>query len=183
MDATIAWIDVETNGKDARSGEQLLQIAVIVTDKDFNELGEVESKFYFSREDTEALYAHADDYVKNMHTVTGLWDQLSEPANPAREEFDEFLLAWLKQFSPEPGVLKFGGNSIFLDKEFMREFLPKSYEHLSYQTVDMTSVETFLVDTDGRERYSKKFTHNALDDIRESLEQARYHRNLSKPPF
>jgi oligoribonuclease len=183
MTAQIAWIDVESTGTDVRKGQKLLQIAVIVTDADYNELGEIESKFYFSPDDVKNIYAETDPFVQNMHTQTGLWDALSDETNPSHADFDEKLLAWLKELAPEAGVLYFGGNSIFLDREFMREYLPKSYEHLSYRSIDMTAIEIFLVAADGRPRYKKQLVHEAMDDIRESLDQARYHRELAKPPF
>lgn len=181
--ADIAWIDEETNGLDTRLGCKLIQIAVVVTDKNFNELGTIEAKFYYTPEEVKELRDAAVDFVKNMHDATGLWEALSDESNPRLEDFDETLLAWLKELQPEAGVLRFGGNSIFLDREFMREFLPKSYAHLSYRSVDMTSVEYFLMNTDHREGFEKKLTHEALEDIRESIAQARYHRELSVVPF
>lgn len=181
---SIAWTDVETNDVDERlPGATLLQLAAIVTDSDFNELGEIETKFYFPPRAAKAAYEHANDFVREMHTKTGLWDQLSDDANPTHEEFDETFSAWLKELQPEPGVLRFGGNSITLDRNFMRQFLPKSFAHLSYRSLDMSSIEEFLVNTDGRKKFHKAYGHEAMDDIRASLDQARYHRELSKIPF
>lgn len=183
MTAEIAWGDCETTGLDARpeAGNKLLQIAVILTDGDFNELGEIEATFYFTPEEVEAMKAKADPYVLNMHNKTGLWEQLSNPMNPSYEAFDERLKVWLETHQPEAKRLKLGGNSMFLDREFWREFLPKSFEHLSYRDINMTSVEEFFVFTENRPRYVKKLVHEAMSDIRESIEQARYHRSLNKP--
>lgn len=184
QEAEIAWIDLETNGVDTRTGEKLLQLAIILTDKDFNEIDTLEAKFYFTAEEASALRDHAIEYVKDMHDKTGLWLQVTDKnQTTSYEEFDAKLLAWMQQYQPKSRTLRFGGNSVTLDREFMREFLPTSYEYLSYQNVDMTSVEIFLMGTDNRSRYEKKLTHEALDDIRESLAQAHYHRELSKVPF
>ena len=184
MVAEIAWIDVETNGADTREGCQLLQLAIILTDLQFNEIDVLEAKFYYTPKESEVLRDNAIDYVKQMHDATGLWAQISDKdTTVSQTEFDEKLLAWMIAYQPESEKLYFGGNSINLDREFMREFLPKSYAHLSYRSMDMTSIELFLVGTDNRLKYTKKLTHEALDDIRESLAQARYHRDLSKVPF
>lgn len=179
-EAEMAWIDLESTGVDTRTGDKLLQIAVILTDLDFNEIDTIEAKFYFSPAEVEKLKAQANSFVKDMHATTGLWDRLSDEGNPTQEDFDLHLLAWLQAYQPAAKALYFGGNSITLDREFMREFLPKSYEHLSHRSMDMTSVELFLVGSDGRPRFQKKLTHEALEDIRESLAQARYNRELSK---
>ncbi len=179
MSGMIAWTDVETTGVDTREGHKLLQIAVIITDENFQELATLEQKFYYSAEAVEKLKELAGDYVTNMHAATGLWDQLPEAAETP-ETFDLKLLRWLQSNQPLAKTLLFGGNSITLDREFMREFLPKSYEHFSHRSLDMTSVENYFAFTQGRERFEKKTTHNALDDIRESLDSLLYHRKLDQ---
>lgn len=184
MKADIAWIDIETNDTDERKdGAVLLQLAVIVTDKDYNEIDSLETKFYFTPDEVVAAYEHSIDFVKEMHTNTGLWYQLSDTSNFSYEAFDRLFLNWLRALQPEAGVLRFGGNSITLDRNFMRKFLPKSFAHLSYRSVDMTSIDMFLQNADGRKQFQKDYGHEAMDDIRASLDQARYHRDLSRPPF
>lgn len=176
----IAWIDVETTGLDTRDGHQLLQLAAIVTDKRFDELATIETKFYFDKADVELLRDSSVPYVRDMHDKTELWSQLSSPVNPSHEDFDKTFSAWLREFGPA-GTLLFGGNSITLDREFMREYLPLSYDVLSYQNVDMSSVENFFMFIEDRPKFSKKTMHEALEDIRESIAQAVYHRNQTIP--
>lgn len=178
--AIIAWIDVETTGLDTREGHRLLQLACIVTDKNFTELGTIEQKFRYSPEEIEQLKELCPPVVRHMHEATGLWQELTHGME--LEEFDEVFLQWLKSLQPEPRVLYFGGNSIFLDREFTREFLPKSYEHLNYRDVNMTSVETFHLLTEERPWFPKKKVHDALSDIRESIASAVYQREQNLRP-
>ncbi len=180
-EAEIAWIDLETTGLTVPEGHWPLQIAAIITDRQFNELGVFESKIFYAKDNIHRLKELANDYVIDMHEKTGLWDQLSDETNPRLLELDELLYEWLVSFQSEALRLRFGGNSIFLDREFMRAYLPKSYSHLSYRSIDMTSVEEFFQFTEGRAPFEKKLTHNALEDIRESIAQAHYHKNLNKP--
>jgi len=179
--AEIAWIDLETTGLTVPDGHWPLQIAAIITDKNFDELGTLERKIFYTSDSVFRLKELAGDYVRAMHEATGLWDQLTDEKNPTLSILDRDLHAWLVSFQPEVGKLIIGGNSIFLDREFMRAFLPKSYAHLSYRSLDMTSVEKFFGFTEARKEFEKKLVHNALDDIRESIEQAKYHRSLTKP--
>lgn len=176
--AEIAWTDVETTGLEPSEGHKLLQIAVIITDREFNELAVLEEKFRYSEEEVQELKKLSNDFVLDMHQSTGLWDAL--PDGVPLDGYDETLLRWLQSVQPEPRRLYFGGNSIFLDRDFMRAFLPKSYSHFHYRSLDMTSVETFHNFTEGRPWFEKRKTHNALDDIRESIESAKYQRTLDK---
>lgn len=182
-EAEIAWIDVETTGDDARPqfGNKLLQVAVILTDKNFNEIDTLERKFYFPAEEVKAMRDAAVPFVQAMHDTTGLWDQLSNVENPDYEHFDQYFTEWLIARQPQPRKLRFGGNSIFLDREFMREHLSVSYKHFHYRSLDMTSVEEYFGFTEGRPWFTKKKSHDAMDDIRESIASARYHAALNKP--
>lgn len=179
--AAIAWIDVETTGVDIRDGHYLLQVASILTDEKFREISTFERKVYFSAAEVETLKIMSDPIALELHRRTGLWDALADEKNPSYDELDEQFSLWLKTFQPVPGVLLFGGNSVFLDRNFVNEFLPKSYAHLSYHDLNMTSVEAFFTFTENRPPFQKIKSHNALDDIRESIDQARYHQTKSLP--
>ena len=178
LEPKIAWTDVETTGLDTRDGHQLLQIAIIITDKDFNEIAELEQKFRYSPAEVAILKAMAPPIVREMHEKTGLWDAL--PDGTPLDEYDDVLLRWLQEIQPKARELYFGGNSITLDREFLREFLPKSYDHLHYHNLDMTSVEAFKDFTDDRPRFEKKKSHDAMDDIRESIASAKHQRDLDR---
>lgn len=182
-DAAIAWGDCETTGLDARVqfNNKLLEIAFVLTDGDFNELAEIQTKFYFTKDEVAKMRDEVVPFVREMHDKTGLWEELSNPMNPTYEQFDQRLLHFFKTFQPEPGVMWLGGNSVVLDREFMREFLPESFNYLHYRNLDMTAVEGFFSFTEDRPRYEKKLVHSAMSDIRESIAQAHYHKNLNKP--
>jgi len=181
-DVRIAWIDVETNGVDARPKHngKLFQVAAIITDGDFNELDVIETTFYFPETEAAKLRALANPYVQKMHDATDLWKNLSNLENQSYENFDNIFARWLQKHEPEPNKLVMGGNSITLDREFLREFLPKSFACLSYQSLDMSSIQRFFELIEGRPEFEKKKTHAALDDIRESIAQARWHRDYVK---
>ena len=177
---TIAWIDVETTGVEVSDGHHLLQVACIVTDDKLNELGTFDEAVFYDAVDAVFLREKvADDYVRSMHDATGLWERL--PSGLELPRLDEELLSFLQRFEAEPGKLIFGGNSQFLDRDFLRAYAPKSYRHLHYRNLDMTSVEEFFARTQGRARFEKKRTHDALDDIRESIASCRYHWHESVP--
>lgn len=174
----IAWLDVESTGISPREGDVLLQIAGIVTDGDLQEIGEgYEAKIYYTAEEVQALRARAVPFVQAMHDATGLWDSLPREGKPA-EQVDEEFLAFLKARGVEERAARLGGNSISLDRDFMATFLPASLKHLHYRNYDMTSVGGFLElyrpDIPQFDKSAK--THDAMDDIRMSIEEARWYR-------
>lgn len=175
-DRRIAWIDVETTGKTPRDGSRLLQVACIVTDGNFNELDPgFEMKIHFSKEEVAELYATTDPFVQNMHDKTGLWEALPVEGQP-REVVEEKLLEYLKLYISEPVSAKLAGNSITLDRNFLEAELPEAFEYLHYRSYDMSSIEEhYKLDAPSIPIFDKKYTHEALEDIRESIAQARYY--------
>lgn len=178
-DRRIAWIDVETTGKTPRDGSRLLQVACIITDGDLKELNEgFEMKIHYSAEEVAELFEASDDFVKNMHEKTGLWAALTTEGHP-REEVGKKLLAELKEYITEPVTAKIGGNSITLDRNFLEAELPEVFNFLHYRSYDMSSVaEHYKLNATDIPEYAKKYTHEALEDIRESIAEARYYSNI-----
>lgn len=178
-----AWIDVESTGKDPSDGSRLIQVACIITDGDLNEVSEgFEMKLYYSKDEVAEMYAVTDPYVQNMHTVNGLWNALPTEGVPAAE-VEAKLLAELKRYIPEAGMAELGGNSITLDRNFLRAELPSVLDYLSYRSYDMSSVSKHYDDNTDIPRFQKKLAHDALEDIRESIAEARYYSNIMRDLF
>ena len=175
----LVWLDVESTSLNPYVGSRLLQVAAIVTDLDYNELeGEYMSKVYFSAEDAAALRESADPYVQNMHDSTNLWNTLPE-GKPLAVISDE-VLEFLKARGVTERNARLGGNSITLDRNHLEVELPEVYNFLHYRSLDMSSVAYFLHNGFGLPYYEKQNTHDALDDIRESIAEARYYRDSLK---
>lgn len=174
----IAWTDVESTGLSPWRGSKLLQVAIIITDGNFNQIATHESKIKVSKEVAQEYKESADPYVQEMHTATGLWGKLSDEENIPLEDWDNHVHSWMLEHLPKAGVARMGGNSITLDRNHLEVYLPKVADHFSYRNLDMTSVEYFLGLTRAHGDFEKNKTHNALDDIRESINQAKYHRTL-----
>lgn len=174
METRIAWIDVETTGIEADKNS-LLQVACIVTDTNLQELGEgFEAKIYYSNEEVAVMKDNANDFVKKMHTDNGLWDSLSQGYDA--DNVQRSLLNYLKEHIDEPGTARLAGNSITLDRNFLQKNLPHVLEYLSYRSYDFSTVsglfDLYVPEVPWQE---KKKTHDALDDIRESLVEGRYY--------
>lgn len=173
----ILWGDVETDGLDPyRDGKVLLQVAFYMTDPELNLLEEDGYEAFVAWDDVDRIYEESDDFIKNMHTSTGLWERLKADDVKPLTQIDEELTQFITQFQPDRKKVWWGGNSIKLDRDFADVFLPDSYTHIGHRSVDVSSVG-FLARNWYDFTFEKKSTHNAKDDILESIEELKAYRS------
>lgn len=178
MQDIIAWVDVETDGLKAHR-KSLLEIACIITDTDLNILDDqgFEEVVLHSPDRVEQMKAETDQFVLDMHTTSGLWDKL--PYGTPVSEVDLRLFDYIRHFAPETRQARLAGNSVRLDLNFVDEWLPKTYSHLHYRFIDVTTVATLANWWNNVEVFHKVKAHTAMSDIRESIAELKYLREHS----
>ena len=153
----------------------IVEIATIVTDDDLAIVAEGPDLVVHA--DEEAL-ARMGDVVRNMHTSSGLLDQIRASTIELATAGAE-TLAFIQEHVPEPRTVPLCGNSIGTDRRFLTRWLPELEEYLHYRSVDVSSVKE-LAKRWYPEAVSKApgkhGSHRALDDIRESIAELRYYR-------
>ena len=126
---------------------------------------------------TEAL-ATMDDFVKNMHTNSGLLQQI-EASTTTLEQAADKTMAFLQEHIPEARTVPLCGNSIGTDRRFLVRWMPEIEEFLHYRSVDVSTIKElgkrWHPDAMG-DAPRKALGHRALDDIRESIEELKYYR-------
>src|SRR5688500_9169466 len=90
----LVWIDCEMTGLDLRA-DALIEVAALVTDFDLNVLGE--GIDIIIKPPAEAL-DQMIDFVRNMHEVSGLLDELEGGVTLA--EAEERVMAYLAEQCP-----------------------------------------------------------------------------------
>ena len=175
----IVWADVESDGIDPHEGCRLLQIATIVTDANLNEIGEgYMAKIWHSEEEVRRMRENTVPFVRDMHDATGLWSSLPTEGKELGQVEAE-VLAYLQAQGVEPKAARLGGNSITLDRNFLGVYLPRVLAYLHYRSYDMTSAGGFIrLCRPEVADFKKRTVHDALEDIRESLAEARYYRDV-----
>jgi oligoribonuclease len=175
MSDVLAWIDVETTGLDPHDGDELLEIACILTDTDLNQIADpITFRVYHDPGKVLRMKARTDEYVVHMHEASGLWDAVQRYKEACTlREIDGALLDYIKQHAPESRQARIAGNSLTLDLNFLKAFLPKTYEHLHYRSVDVTAIEYALTQQGFIVPRPKNPQHEALADIQDSIEQLR----------
>ena len=169
----LVWIDCEMTGLDL-GADALIEVAALVTDFDLNVLGE--GIDVVVKPPQEAL-TQMDDFVRDMHTSSGLLDQLEHGVTLADAE--EQVLDYVKKHCPEGNRPPLAGNTVATDRSFLVRDMQKLEAFLHYRIVDVSSIKELSRRWYPRAYYnapSKSGNHRALADIQESIEELRYYR-------
>lgn len=156
--------------------DALVEIAVLVTDADLEILGE--GVDVVIRPPAEAL-AQMDDFVRNMHTTSGLLEELE--GGTTLEEAQRICLQYVREHCPEAGKAPLAGNSVGTDRAFLDRDVPEFAGWLSYRTIDVSSLKELAKRWFPRVYYNtpaKHGGHRALADIRESIQELKYYREV-----
>ena len=171
----IIWVDCEMTGLD-KQRDALVEIAVLVTDADLNILGD--GVDVVIKPPAESLTS-MDPFVVNMHTVSGLLEELE--GGMTLEEAQAQCLAYVREHCPEPGRAPLAGNSVGTDRVFLDRDVPEFAQWLSYRTIDVSSLKELAKRWFPRVYYNiptKHGGHRALADIRESIQELKYYREV-----
>ena len=155
--------------------DALIEVAALVTDFDLNVLGE--GIDLVVRPPEEAL-EQMDDFVRNMHTVSGLLEVLDDGIT--LEDAEAQVLAYVKEHCPDGSRPPLAGNTVATDRAFLARDMPNLESFLHYRIVDVSSIKELSRRWFPRAYYSapaKTGNHRALADIQESIEELRYYRS------
>ena len=169
----LVWIDCEMTGLDLAK-DALIEVAALVTDDELNVLGD--GVDVVIRPPAEALET-MPDVVRTMHTSSGLLTELDGGVTLA--EAEAMVLAYIREYVPEPGKAPLAGNSVGTDRGFLARDLPGLEAHLHYRIVDVSSIKELARRWYPRVYFNapaKNGGHRALADIRESIEELKYYR-------
>jgi oligoribonuclease len=170
----LVWIDLEMTGLDTER-HAIVEIAVLVTD---SALELVDDGIDLVIHATPAELERMDDFVRNMHTKSGLLPQI-EASTLSLEAAGAEVVDYLKARVPEH-TAPLCGNSIGVDRRFLDRYLPAVDGYVHYRSIDVSSLKELCRRWNPgvyKGRPGKAETHRALDDIRESLEELRFYRD------
>jgi len=170
----LVWLDMEMTGLDPEV-EGVLEIATIVTDSDLQIVAEGPVVTIFQE---DSLLQAMDEWNTSHHSASGLLDRV-RTEGVSIQEGQKITLDFLKLHVAEK-MSPLCGNSIGQDRRFIVRYLPELDDFLHYRTIDVSTVKE-LAPRWRPEIYSgfkKKGLHQALDDVRESIEELKYYREL-----
>jgi len=169
----IVWIDCEMTGLDLAQ-DALIEVATLVTDFELNVLGE--GVDLVIRPPEAALHAMGD-FVRQMHTDSGLLDRLAE--GTTIEDAQAQVLEYVRHWVPESRKAPLGGNTVSTDRAFLARDMPELEAHLHYRIIDVSSIKELARRWFPRAYFAapaKTGGHRALGDIQDSITELRYYR-------
>ena len=117
----LAWLDIETTGLDERTGH-LLEVAIVITDNDFNEVAE---PFSMLVQPTDPAWKDdLNDFVTAMHTDNGLIRDLDAGMGTPLPEVEFAAVHYLQTHCGTEAKPMMGGNSITFDRNWLKHHMP-----------------------------------------------------------
>ncbi|MDA9556753.1 oligoribonuclease [Vibrio sp.] len=168
----LIWIDLEMTGLNPKE-HKIIEIATIVTDKDLNVLAEGP---VLAISQSEEELSKMDDWNVNTHGQSGLTERVRQSTISELDAVKQTIL-FLEQWVPS-GVSPICGNSVGQDRRFLYEYMPDLEAYFHYRYVDVSTIKelTRRWQPTLLEGFKKAGTHQALDDIRESIAELQYYR-------
>ena len=173
MNDRMVWIDCEMTGL-SLAKDALIEVAALVTDSELNVLGDGVDVVI---RPPEAALTNMPEVVRQMHTSSGLLDELAHGTTLADAE--ERVLSYVREHVGESGKAPLCGNSVGTDRGFLARDMPTLESYLHYRVVDVSSIKELARRWYPRAYYNspeKNGNHRALADIRESIVELRYYR-------
>lgn len=157
-------------GLDAQK-DVILEVAAEVTDFKFKTLASY-----------EALVKQPEKIVVDRMRQNIWWRDFPENRDEfvrklsqglAPKQVEQDLVALVdEQFKGEPAIL--AGNSIYNDRNFIKQWWPNLDLKLHYRMLDVSSLKVFMQGAHGVE-FEKREVHRAFDDIQASIAELQYY--------
>ncbi len=168
----LIWIDLEMTGLDPDQ-DRVIELATIVTNAS---LAVVAEGPVIAIRQPDVVLEAMDSWNLDTHTNSGLIDRVRE------SEYDESTasaktIAFLRRHV-EPGNSPMCGNSVCQDRRFLYRWMPELERYFHYRNLDVSSVKELCNRWAPQiaQGLKKKSTHQALQDIRDSIDELRYYR-------
>lgn len=175
----LVWIDLEMTGLKPEENT-ILEIATVITDSELKIIAE--GPVVAIRHSKERLDA-MDKWCVTHHSASGLSRRCIE-SDITVERAEEMTLDFIKEYCPE-NTAPLCGNSVHQDRRFLAREMHRLNSYLHYRIIDVSSVKELVSRwyPGEFEPMSKKNSHLALNDIRESIEElSEYRKRFFRVP-
>lgn len=174
MDKTLnlIWLDLEMTGLQPET-DLIIEIATLVTDAELNVLAEGPT---LAIKQSDTALAAMDDWNQQHHGASGLIERVKNSLIDEQEATRQ-TIAFLEQYSMK-NASPLCGNSICQDRRFMAKHMPELESYFHYRNLDVSTLKELVRrwKPDILSGIVKQSTHQAMDDIRDSVNELRYYR-------
>lgn len=192
----IVWMDMEMTGLDINT-DKIMEVSCIITDNQLQILAEEPSIVIHHPDNvlnamnswclnthTKVTYCPKLQKFRNVvkllfvYLQTGLFTECQNSRTTLAEAENQ-LLEFLKNSGVPQSSAPLAGNTIYMDRMFLRKYMPLVDSYLNYRIIDVSSVKELCKRWNSRlfaKAPRKKNLHRGLDDIKESIEELRYYK-------
>jgi len=169
----LVWMDLEMTGLDPEK-DRIIEMATIITDGDLRVIAEGPVIVIHQE---QALIDGMDEWNTRTHNKTGLVTKVKTSRVTERQAEIETLDFIQRHTYKNRAPLC--GNSICQDRRFLYKYMPELSDWLLYRNVDVSSFKEMARHWSPSilSGFEKRASHQALDDIKESIEELRYYRD------
>ena len=170
----LVWMDLEMTGLNPEH-DRIIEMATIITDRELKVIAE--GPIIVVHQSQELLDG-MDEWNTRTHGKTGLTDEVKRSRITERQAEIE-TLDFIQRYTPK-GRAPLCGNSICQDRRFLYRYMPELSDWLHYRNIDVSSVQELFKSWNPGvlQNFSKRSTHKAIDDIRESIEELRFYKQF-----
>ncbi|MBP6869380.1 oligoribonuclease [Candidatus Babeliales bacterium] len=167
----LIWIDLEMTGLNPIE-DKILEIATLVTDDNLNIIAEGPN---FVIHQSDEVLENMNEWCKVQHAKSGLIEAVKN-STISQDQAELETLQFLQQHCDENST-PLCGNSVWQDKIFINQHMPKLGKFFHYRIVDVSSIKLVI------NRWTKKYKmfkksdcHRAMDDIKESIGELKFYK-------
>ena len=171
----LTWIDLEMTGLDP-ARDHILEIASLITTDNLEIIAEgPEITIHQPENHLEIM----KEPVITMHRTNGLTEEVRK-STVSLEEAEAKTLNFIKGNITTPHSSPICGNTVWMDRNFLRVHMPSISNYLHYRCLDVSTIKELAQRWVGKDFFEnvpqKPTAHRANEDIKCSVEELKFYR-------